>query len=376
MASISKTEFSTYRVRYRDPIGASRSKSFKRRAEADAFAATVEVSKLDTSYTDPKLGKTRFADWAEDVMATRLHLRQSTVAQNQIVLRSLVLPWFGKRRLATVKPVDVHAWIADLTRAGYAPSTIRSAFKLVALIFEAAVTSDLIGRSPCRGVRLPPARRPEMRFLDVDEIETLAAAADPRYRALVLTAAYTGLRWGEAAGLEVGGLDLLRRRLTVTQALSDVAGELTVGPPKTAAARRTITMPAFLADELGTHLGRFRSGSSDFVFTSREDTPLRRTNFRRRDWLPAVRSSVGEPCRFHDLRHSHVALLIVANEHPKVIAQRLGHASIRTTLDVYGHLFDGLDQAAADRLDALRSGSSVSDSRPIGVAEVIPLNVN
>jgi integrase len=78
--------------------------------------------------------------------------------------------------------------------------------------------------------------------------------------------------------------------------------------------------------------------------------------------------------RFHDLRHSHVALLIAAGEHPKVIAQRVGHASIRTTLDNYGHLFDGLDESAADRLDAIRSGSSVSDSRPIGVAEVVPLN--
>lgn len=167
---------------------------------------------------------------------------------------------------------------------------------------------------------------------------------------------------------------MLRRRLTVTQTLSDVAGELTVGPPKTAAARRTITLPAFLADELGAHLGQYRSDSSNFVFTSSEGALLRRTNFRRRDWVPAVRASVGLPMRFHDLRHSHVALLIAAGEHPKVIAQRVGHASIRTTLDNYGHLFDGLDESAADRLDAIRSGSSVSDSRPIGVAEVVPLN--
>ena len=113
---------------------------------------------------------------------------------------------------------------------------------MLALIFEAAVASDLIGRSPCRGVKLPPARRPEMRFLDVDEIEALAVPVDPRYRVLVLTAAYTGLRFGEAAGLEVEGLDLLRRRLTVTQALGDVAGELTLVRSKTAAARRTVTL--------------------------------------------------------------------------------------------------------------------------------------
>ena len=68
-------------------------------------------------------------------------------------------------------------------------------------------------------------------------------------------------------------------------------------------------------------------------------------------WLPGVQASVGEPLRFHDLRHTHVALLVAAGQHIKVIQERLGHASIRTTLDTYGHLFDGLDQSAAYALN-------------------------
>ena len=74
-------------------------------------------------------------------------------------------------------------------------------------------------------------------------------------------------------------------------------------------------------------------------------------NFYHRSWQPAVRASVGEPFTFHGLRHSHAAILIAQGEHPKVIQERLGHASIKTTLDTYGHLFDGMDEAAADRLD-------------------------
>ncbi len=80
-------------------------------------------------------------------------------------------------------------------------------------------------------------------------------------------------------------------------------------------------------------------------------------------WLPAVRASIGEPCRFHDLRHSHAALLIARGVHPSVIKERLGHASIRTTLDVYGHLFDGLDEAAADALDTAWHDSAAGSSR-------------
>ena len=85
---------------------------------------------------------------------------------------------------------------------------------------------------------------------------------------------------------------------------------------------------------------------------------MRRTNFRRRSWLPAVRASVGEPLRFHDMRHSHAAMLIAEGEHPKVIQARLGHSSIQVTLDTYGHLFEGLDEAAADRLDAAYARAS------------------
>jgi len=103
------------------------------------------------------------------------------------------------------------------------------------------------------------------------------------------------------------------------------------------------------------------------VFAALDGEPLRRTNFRRRVWLPAVNATVGEPMRFHDLRHTQASWLIAQGEHAKVIQARFGHASIRTTLDIYGHLFDGLDQAAADRLDQTRAAGHGS------TAAVIPL---
>jgi integrase len=95
----------------------------------------------------------------------------------------------------------------------------------------------------------------------------------------------------------------------------------------------------------------FPPGDDGLVFTAPTGGPLRRNNFRRRVWIPAVTQSVGQPFTFHGLRHSHAALLIAAGQHPKLIQERLGHASITTTLDVYGHLFDGIDQAAADAID-------------------------
>ena len=116
-----------------------------------------------------------------------------------------------------------------------------------------------------------------------------------------------------------------------------------------AAARRTVTLPASLCDELARHLNHYPT--DDLIFTASEGGPIRWSNFRRRTWKPATEAVGLDGLRFHDLRHSHAALLIAAGEHPKVIQGRLGHASIRTTLDVYGHLFEGLDEAAAERLD-------------------------
>ena len=104
---------------------------------------------------------------------------------------------------------------------------------------------------------------------------------------------------------------------------------------------------------------------SGLVFSAPNGGPIRRSNFRRRIWLPAVDASVGQPCTFHDLRHSHAALLIAQVEHPKVIQERLGQASIKTTLDTYGHLFEGLDEAAADRLEATFAAADVH-ARGIG----------
>ncbi|MDP3983775.1 MAG: site-specific integrase [Acidimicrobiia bacterium] len=166
----------------------------------------------------------------------------------------------------------------------------------------------------------------------------LAKAIQPPWRAFVLMGAYTGLRPGELTALRVDRLDLLRRQLRVEE------------PLKTRAARRTVSFPPFLAEELAHHLAT-HPGNNGRVFSAPEGGPIRMNTWRRRFWYPAVEASVGRPMRPHDLRHTHVALLIAEGEDPYVISKRLGHASIRTTYDTYGHLFKGRDRQAADRLE-------------------------
>jgi integrase len=198
-----------------------------------------------------------------------------------------------------------------------------------------------------------------LRFLDADEVWRLADTIDPRYRAFVVTGAFTGMRPGELRALRLDHVNMLGRTIQVEETLADVRGHVQVGPVKTAASRRQIKMPKLLVDALARHLHTYPATGDGFVFTAPNGGPIRKDNFRRRTWLPAVAAAGLEGVRVHDLRHTHAALLIAQGEHPKVIQSRLGHASITTTLDRYGHLFEGLDEAAADGLDDAYGQSGV-----------------
>jgi integrase len=361
MAHIRKLENGRYQVRYRDPAGRERAKHFSRKVEAERYLVTIEADKLRGRWADPRLGRITFGEWNTVVQSARVNLADSTRASDNSVIRSLILPTFGGAPISSIETADVRAWVADLTNRGYSASTIRRAYTLLQLTLDFAVEDGRLARSPCRRVVLPRIDQTEKRFLSIEEVELLAETIRPRYRAFVLAGAYTGLRPGELAALRTDRLDLLRRQLRVEE------------PLKTPAARRTLEIPGFLVEEIAAHLTG-HPGRESLVFTAPQGGPLRLSLFRRREWNPAVQASVGEPMRPHDLRHTHVALLIAAGEDPYVISKRLGHASIRTTYDVYGHLFEGRDREAANALDAARRRSLADSSRTLGGSGVVELH--
>jgi integrase len=186
----------------------------------------------------------------------------------------------------------------------------------------------------------------------------LAGAVPPRYRAIILTAAFAGLRFGELAGLRRRNVNLLNGRLTVAESLSQVdrcAAEWTT--PKNGKAR-TVDLPKFLREELARHWERYTEGGTGpegVVFTGASGTLLDRHNFTRRDFKPAVKRALPvekHRLRFHDLRHTCAAILIELGTHPKLIADTLGHSSIQITMDRYGHLLERPRAEMLDRLDA------------------------
>lgn len=194
-----------------------------------------------------------------------------------------------------------------------------------------------------------------MRFLTAAEVADLAEAIGPWYRALVYTAAYAGLRWSELVGLRAKRVDLLRRTVTVTEQLLllDNGRRQVWEQPKTKAGVRSIGIPAFLADMLQEQLDeRALPGADGLVFPNRAGKPTASASFNTHHFTPAKRrAGIDGRLRFHDLRHTAVALAIGQGAHPKAIQARMGHSSVQMTLDRYGHLFPELDERVAQGLD-------------------------
>lgn len=369
----------TYRARVRTPSGKEISRTFERKADAERWERD-QRSKMDNNqWIDPRKGLITWDDWAVKVLATRQHLAPGTRADDKANL-ARAAKYLSGRPLRSIDKTTIEAMVSGLQAAGAAPWTIRSTYKTVHLILDRAVGERIL-TNPSSGVDLPSGQSvKDMRLLTPGDVDLLADTIgtvrygkdqktgkqvvvevkrpDRRYRALVILAAYSGLRMGELVGLRVADLNLLRRRLTVNRNLVEVDGRFHERRGKTKAARRTISLPKFVCDELAAHLATYGQGPDGEVFTSPTGKTLRANLWRRRVWAPAVERSIGGKCVPHDLRHTHAAWLISQGEHPKAIQTRLGHASIKTTLDTYGHLMEGLDEDLAGRLDDWRAAQT------------------
>jgi integrase len=180
----------SYRARYRDPAGRERSKSFRRKADAERWLAEIEHAKGRGTWTDPALGRTRFDDWLASWWATTTNLRPTTRTRDELVLRLYAHPRFGKVPLAAITQVDVRTWVAELSARGLTPATVTKTYQVFSKVMGAAVDAGYLAQTPCRKVPLPKVEREEMRFLTPAEIIALSDAIRPLYRTLVLVGAY------------------------------------------------------------------------------------------------------------------------------------------------------------------------------------------
>lgn len=355
MATIKRTRNQTWAVRYEKPTGGTKRRqgtaTFKKYADAQAFKTQNDAAILTGTYIDPRAARLGFGTWAERWLDTRTNLKPKTAAGYESLLRVHILPRFADTPLNAIDPLDVEAFIAELTDTGLSPSRIRQAHQLLSMMLKAAVRSRRIGFNPAEGVSLPRANTRQMKFIDSDEVARLAKAIPDRYHAWVYVATYGGLRWAELVGLKRKRVNLLRRRLHIVETLSDARGELHWTDTKNHQTR-DVALPGFVVDDLADHLDRYTAPEPDaLVFTTDSGTPLRSSNFRRNVWRRAVSETDLDGLTPHHLRHTCATLLISEGAHPRQVMEQLGHSSIAVTMNTYGKVFPDDMDSLADRLE-------------------------
>ena len=350
-----------YRVRIVTPDGRRLSLGTyptKRAAEV-AYARSV-ADHADGKRANPSAVTTpTLADYAPGWVDTRLTthgqpLRPRVRDLYADQLRLHILPRLGTVRLAKLTTPAVRDWHAELRGPdGPGASTAAKCYRLLRSILTTAVEDGLIPANPCTIKGAGTERAPERTIPTVAQVHALADAIDRRMRCLVLLAAFVGLRKGELLGLRRRDIDLKAREITIAQQRQvDRHGRDLVGPPKTDAGLRTLALPAVLAAELESHLGRFAQADAEgFVFTGVKGGPLA-PHVLQDAWSKA-RADVGLPdLHLHDLRHLAGTLAASTGAGTKELMYRLGHASQQAALR-YQHATQERDRAVADALDRL-----------------------
>ena len=329
--------------------------TYASKSDALRWLSTIETDLHRGEWNDPRLAAISFHEVARQWLELkRARVRPATASNYEYLLDSHVLPHLGSLDIGAISPATVHTWLARLhANPRLGPNTIAKAYRVLNGVFAFAIDARLIQRSPCTINGAGTDQHTETRFATPEQVAELARVVDVRWQPLILTAAYSGLRWGELAGLRVHCVDLAARRLSVNRQLTSVNGHLSFGPPKTRAGSRTVTIPPFVAAALEDHLRTLADRSPDaLVFVAPDGGPLRRENFRRRVWLPATRAAGLDGLRFHDLRHTGATLAAASGAPLRALMARLGHNSAAAALR-YQHVLDDEDTTIADYVEEL-----------------------
>jgi len=353
-------------VDYVDQGGKRRLKTFARKKEADAFSATAKVEVREGVHVADSASVTVAKAGLLWIASGENHgLERSTVNQRKRHLELHIKPLIGEMLLSKLTGPAAREFEDQLRREGRSPAMTKKVLTSLGSILADANERGLATRNPVRdmrGSRNGRERRAERRQkgrleigVDIparDEIKALVAALEPNWRPLIITAVFTGMRSSEIRGLRWQDVDFKKAEINVRQR-ADEFGE--IGRPKSEAGVRSIPVPPLVINALKEH--RLKTGgNASLVFANPDGNPRSHTNIINKGLVPAMKRAgvvvsdgKAKYSGMHSLRHFYASWLINRKEDgglglpAKVVQERLGHASIVMTMDVYGHLFPRTD---------------------------------
>ncbi|WP_276969487.1 tyrosine-type recombinase/integrase [Ferrimicrobium acidiphilum] len=357
MSSIRRKPSGQWEARYRDPNGRQRGRSFSTKVEARRFLERVGADIQRGAWMDPQQGRISLDVYADFWISQRSDLSPRTLELYRDLLDRYIVPAFRGTELTRITPAAVRVWYNEL--AGKRKSTSAKAYRLLRAILNTAVTDERITRNPCRVEGAGVERAAERPTATIAEVDALTQAMPERLMALVLLAAWCGLRRGELLGLRRKDVDLKHgtvRVETTRQQLRD--GTVVVGPPKSQAGLRTVAVPPHITLALVKHLDCYVSPEPDaLLFTGIKGGPLR-VHVLQKSWDQARRSIGRSDLHLHDLRHSGNTWAAATGASTRELMARMGHASPRAAL-IYQHATEDRDRAIAAALSSLVESAEV-----------------
>jgi integrase len=346
-------------------------RAFATKAEAEAFEADLRLKMSSGFVPNVAAGRLTFEEYAETWLSSLADLKPRTIEGYKQRLDCHVLPVFGAMEVRDIRRTHCEDYLRVLSAKGLTPPSIKHAYDPLKWVLQRAVQDDALVRNVAAGIRLPTDRstgrsKPPAHFLSSEQVELLARELDavPPYGLLVRFMAYTGLRAGEVAGLNVA--DVATGRVNVHRTREKIKGGWREGTPKSEKSKRLVPMPGWLREDMRDYLanghprgsepdaplwpGRHRYPDSVKLGELDWSEPWERGCFAKAAFRPALRRA-GLPAtvRLHDLRHTFASICAREGMTREMVMELMGHSSVVMTAD-YTHLFTSDKDAAVERL--------------------------
>lgn len=355
----------------RDPTNGKRRQKwgpgFHTKREAQNWL-TEAVSQVNKGTYTPR-AKDTVAEWCNEWLKTygSMHLRSNVLDSYSQMLKNHLVPYLGAKLLSTLTANDLDARYADMVKAGLSPTTAGYLHRIMHTVLKVAVKKGKLSHNVARDADPPKQIRPTMEVWNEGELACFKEAARKDahdYSPIYHTLDATGARIGEVLGSQWRDLNLHldSPKWSVQRTVKKRDnGEWLINPPKTKKARRSIVLPSSLVlvlrrlreqREADAEYWGKKFNEDDYVFI-RPDGKLPDPHHISKVFKNIAVKAGLKPIRLHDLRHTHATLLLLAGVHPKIVSERLGHASVAITLDIYSHVLPGMQEAAAVIFDTM-----------------------
>ena len=336
---------------YRDWLGESKSKMKRGFAtKKEALEWEREFLQRQSSSMDMKLSS--FVDVYFDDKVPRL--KERSIMTKRTLIETKILPYFGDKQMNDITAVDIIKWQNALLNQEYKPTYLRMIQNQLTALFNHAERFYDLKDNPCKKVdKMGRANAKELNFWTKDEFEVFIQCfteEEEMYRIIFLMLFWLGCRVGELLALTESDIDLEGGTVSISKTYFRRNKTDYITAPKTESSNRKITIPQFLQEEIKQFLDRqYELMPVERIF------PITDRAIQKKMKQKTEQAKL-KPIRVHDLRHSHIALLIEKGMQPLVIAQRVGHDSVNTTMNIYGHLYPNKQKQVADLLNAEATG--------------------